>query len=55
MALSGLFSGLEHGGRQMWGSNTQGLLDPKHGKDVKVDYLKMVDSAMRECLQLGER
>jgi hypothetical protein len=29
---SGLFSSFGHGGRQMLGSNTQRLLDPKHRK-----------------------
>jgi hypothetical protein len=37
---SGLFSGLEHGGRQMLGSNNQGLLNPEHGKDAKVGLSK---------------
>jgi hypothetical protein len=35
VALSGLPSGLEHGGHQMLGSNSQGLLDPKHGGKVR--------------------
>jgi hypothetical protein len=32
VASSGLSSGLEHGGRQMLRSNSQGLLDREHGK-----------------------
>jgi hypothetical protein len=34
--LSGLSSGLEHGGHQMLGPNILVLLDPKHGKNMKV-------------------
>jgi hypothetical protein len=30
MASPGLSSALEHGGRQMFGSDSQGLLDPEH-------------------------
>jgi hypothetical protein len=43
VACLGLFLGLEHGGRQMLGSISRGLLDPKHEKDTKLDYQEMVD------------
>jgi hypothetical protein len=35
VALSGLPSGLEHGGCQMLGSNSRGLLNPEHGVKVR--------------------
>jgi hypothetical protein len=38
VASSGLPLGLNHGGRQMLGSNSHGLLDPEHWKNVKVGY-----------------
>jgi hypothetical protein len=41
VASSGLFSGLEHGGRQMLGSNSQRLPDPEYGKNTKVDKQKV--------------
>jgi hypothetical protein len=34
VASSGSPSGLEHSGHQMLGSNSRGLLDPKHGGKV---------------------
>jgi hypothetical protein len=43
MALLGLFSSLEHDGRQILGSNSQGPLDPKHGKDGKVGRCALDD------------
>jgi hypothetical protein len=41
VASSGLSSGLEHVGCQMLGSNSRGLLDPEHRKNVKVGRQKM--------------
>jgi hypothetical protein len=35
VASSGLPSGLEHGGHQMLGSNSRGLLDLEHGGKCK--------------------
>jgi hypothetical protein len=35
VASSGLSSGSEHGGRQMLGSDSRGLLNPKHGEECK--------------------
>jgi hypothetical protein len=43
VALSGSFLSLEHGGRQMLGSRSRGLLDLKHAKGAKVGYREMVD------------
>jgi hypothetical protein len=40
-ASSGLFSVLEHGGRQMLGSNSRELLNLKHGKNAKVGRQKV--------------
>jgi hypothetical protein len=36
LVLLGSPSGLDHGGHQMLGSNSQGLLDPEHRKNTKV-------------------
>jgi hypothetical protein len=41
MALSGLSLGLDHGGHQMLGSSSRGLVDPKHGKNAKVGEQKL--------------
>jgi hypothetical protein len=43
VASSGLSSGLEHGGCQILGSNSQGLFDPEHGENAKVD-LRTLDN-----------
>jgi hypothetical protein len=36
VASSGFSSVIEHSGREMLGSFSQGLLDPKHGENAKV-------------------
>jgi hypothetical protein len=41
VASSGLSLGLEDGGREILGSNSRGLLDPEHGKNVKVGRQKV--------------
>jgi hypothetical protein len=41
VASSGLSLGLEDGGREILGSNSRGLLDPEHGKNVKVGRHKV--------------
>jgi hypothetical protein len=41
VASLGLSSGLDNIGRQMLGSNIRGLLDPEHGKNVKVGRQKV--------------
>jgi hypothetical protein len=41
MASSRLSSALDHGGRQMLGSNSRRLPDPKHGENAKVGRQKV--------------
>jgi hypothetical protein len=43
VASSGLSSGSEHGGRQMLGSDSRVLLDPKHEENEKVGQRTLDD------------
>jgi hypothetical protein len=40
VASSGSFSSLEHGGHQMLGSSSRGLLDPEHGENRLLPHMR---------------